>query len=145
MAEKIRLEVVTPTGAAISEKVDIVTAPGVNGEFSVFSNHAPLLSKTKIGLLTYKQGNVTEVFMVSSGICEISNNKVTFLLESAIRGLDIDVDRALQAKERAEKRLAAAHGKKVRLPHQKETISLVRAEAALHRSLARLKASQLVK
>jgi len=147
MAEKIRLEVVTPTGPAISQEVDIVTAPGVYGEFAVLANHAPFLSKTKIGLLSYKQGNVTEVFMVSSGFCEVSNNKIIFLLESAVRGRDIDVDRALQAKERAEKRLAATHRKDetVSLAHKEETVSLVRAEAALQRSLARLRASQSTK
>lgn len=138
MADRIQLEVVTPTGPVVSQEVDIVTAPGVDGEFGVLANHAPFLSTIKIGSLTYKQGNTTEVLMVSGGFCEVSNNKITFLVESAERGRDIDVDRALRAKERAEKRLAAAQRKE-------ETISHTRAEAALQRSLARLKASQITK
>jgi F-type H+-transporting ATPase subunit epsilon len=138
MADRIQLEVVTPTGPVVSQEVDIVTAPGVDGEFGVLANHAPFLSTIKIGTLTYKQGNNTEVFMVSGGFCEVSNNKVTFLVESAERGKDIDVNRALRAKERAEKRLAAAQRKQ-------ETVSQTRAEAALQRSLARLKVSQSTK
>lgn len=138
MADRIQLEVVTPTGPVVSQEVDIVTAPGVDGEFGVLANHAPFLSTIKIGSLTFKQGNTTEVFMVSGGFCEVSNNKITFLVEAAERGRDIDVDRALRAKERAEKRLAAAQRKE-------ENISQVRAEAALQRSLARLKASQTAK
>jgi F-type H+-transporting ATPase subunit epsilon len=138
MADRIQLEVVTPTGPVVSQEVDIVTAPGVDGEFGVLANHAPFLSTIKIGSLTYKQGNATEVFMVSGGFCEVSNNKVTFLVEAAERGRDIDVTRALSAKERAEKRLAAALRKE-------ETVSQTRAEAALQRALARLKASQMGK
>jgi len=138
MADRIQLEVVTPTGPVVSQEVDIVTAPGVDGEFGVLANHAPFLSTIKIGALTYKQGNTTEVLMVSGGFCEVSNNKITFLVESAERGREIDVDRALRAKERAEKRLAQAQRKE-------ETISQTRAEAALQRSLARIKVSQLGK
>ena len=138
MADRIKLEVVTPTGPVISQEVDIVTAPGSDGEFGVLANHAPFLSTIKIGLLTYKQGNTVEVYMVSGGFCEVSNNKITFLVEAAERGRDIDVDRALRAKERAEKRLASAQ-------RQEETISHARANAALQRSLARLKASQSTK
>jgi F-type H+-transporting ATPase subunit epsilon len=135
MAEKIKLEVVTPKGAVVSEDVDIVTAPGFGGEFGVLANHAPFLSTIKIGTLSYKQGTTTEDLMVSGGFCEVSNNKITFLVESAERGHEIDVERALLAKERAEKRLAQA-------TQQKETIDRARAEAALQRAMARLKLGQ---
>jgi F-type H+-transporting ATPase subunit epsilon len=55
MAEKIKLEVVTPKGAIISSDVDIVTAPGYAGEFGVLANHAPFLSTLKVGTLSYKK------------------------------------------------------------------------------------------
>ena len=135
MAEKINLEVVTPKGAIVSEQVDIVTAPGFAGEFGVLANHAPFLSTIKIGTLRYKKDGSEEELMVSGGFCEVSNNKITFLLESAERGHEIDVDRALQAKERAEKRLLQAR-------EQQEKIDRARAEAAMQRALARLKIAQ---
>jgi F-type H+-transporting ATPase subunit epsilon len=135
MAETIHLEVVTPKGAAVSEDVDIVSAPGYGGDFGVLANHAPFLSTIKIGELVYKQGNTSSHLMVSGGFCEVSNNKITFLVESAEAGHDIDVDRALKAKERAEKRLAEAKT-------QKEKINITRAEAALHRAIARLKVAE---
>jgi F-type H+-transporting ATPase subunit epsilon len=135
MAEKINLEVVTPKGAIVSEEVDIVTAPGFAGEFGVLANHAPFLSTIKIGTLRYKQGGNENELMVSGGFCEVSNNKITFLVESAERGHEIDVDRALQAKERAEKRLLQAI-------EQQEKFDRTRAEAALQRALARLKLAQ---
>ena len=134
MAALIQLEIVTPKGAVLSEQVEMVTAPGYAGVFGVLANHAPLLSTIKVGNLVYKKDGRDDIVMVSGGFCEVSNNKVTFLVESAERGSDIDVDRALRAKERAEKRLAEAVA-------QKEKIDRVRAEAALQRALARLKAA----
>ena len=127
MAEKIKLEVVTPKGAVISEDVDIVTAPGFAGEFGVLANHAPFLSTIKIGTLRYKKDNSEEELMISGGFCEVSGNKITFLVETA--------DRALRAKERAEKRLLQAK-------EQQEKIDRTRAEAAMQRALARLKIAE---
>jgi len=133
---QIQLEVVTPSGAVVSEEVDIVTAPGVGGEFGVLANHAPFLSTIKTGTLSYKKDRVSKFLMVTGGFTEVSNNKVTFLVESAEFGNDIDVDRAMRAKERAEKRLTQAQ-------QATEKINRVRAEAALQRSIARIRVAEL--
>lgn len=130
MAQQINLEVVTPTGAVVSEDVDIVNAPGMGGDFGVLANHAPFLSTIKIGALTYENGKDRKALMVSGGFCEVSNNKITFLVESAEAKEDIDVDRAMKAKERAEKRLKA---------QADHNFNAARAEAALARAIARLK------
>ncbi|MDR3631191.1 MAG: F0F1 ATP synthase subunit epsilon [Desulfocapsaceae bacterium] len=136
MAQQIRLEVVTPNGAAVSEDVDIVNAPGYGGDFGVLANHAPFLSTIKIGILSYERGQKRENLMISGGFCEVSNNTITFLVESAEFGKQIDVSRAMKAKERAEKRLAEA-------AQHSESINRTRAEAALQRALARLKAANV--
>jgi len=135
---QIHLEVVTPTGPVISDEVDIVTAPGVGGEFGVLANHAPFLSTIKTGTLSFKKDKQTKYLMVSGGFSEVSNNRITFLVESAEYGHDIDVDRAMRAKERAEKRLAQAQS-------QSEKINRARAEAALQRAMARLRTAELAK
>ena len=70
--------------------------------------------------------------MISGGFCEVSSNKASFLVESAERGSEIDVERAMKAKERAE-RLIAGEGKKM------DNFNEARAELALQRSLIRLK------
>ena len=135
MAEKITLEVVTPKGTIVSDDVDIVSAPGFAGEFGVLANHAPFLSTIKVGTLRYKKDGSEVELMISGGFCEVSNNKITFLVESAEHGHEIDVDRALRAKERAEKRLLQAREKQ-------EKFDRTRAEAALQRAMARLKIAQ---
>ena len=135
MAQQIRLEVVTPDGARVNEDVDIVNAPGFGGDFGVLANHAPFLSTIKIGALTYENGKERKSLMVSGGFCEVSNNKITFLVESAEYGVDIDVERAMRAKERAEKRLVQA-------TQQAEDFNKNRAELALQRSIMRLKVAK---
>lgn len=135
---QIHLEVVTPTGPVISDDVDIVTAPGVGGEFGVLANHAPFLSTIKTGTLSFKKDKSTKYLMVSGGFSEVSNNKITFLVESAEYGHEIDVDRALRAQERAEKRIAQGQS-------QSEKINRTRAEAALQRAIARIRTAELAK
>ncbi len=132
----IHLEVVTPTGPVVSDDVDIVTAPGVDGEFGILASHAPFLSTTRTGTLSYSKDKSKKYLMVSGGFSEVSNNKVTFLVESAEFGQDIDVSRAMSARERAEKRIAQAQS-------QSEQLNRVRAEAALQRAIARIRTAEL--
>jgi F-type H+-transporting ATPase subunit epsilon len=129
MAEKLFLEVVTPQKAVVSEEVEIVVAPGSEGEFGALKGHTTFLTSLKIGTLRYKDANGKERFLfVNGGFAEVLPDKVTILAESAERRRDIDVERAKKAKERAEQRLAA----------KAADTDLVRAEAALRRALHRL-------
>jgi F-type H+-transporting ATPase subunit epsilon len=135
MAQQIHLEVVTPAGQLVSEDVDIVTAPGASGEFGVLAHHANYLTTIKTGVLSYKKDRQVRYMMVSKGFAEVSDNTITFLVESAEYGYDINVERAMDAKERAARRLLQeqAHG---------EELDRIRAEAALHRAVARLAAAE---
>ena len=78
----------------------------------------------------YKAGGKTEYLAVSGGFAEVTGEKVTIVAESAEMGREIDVERAKRAQERAEKRLAAA---------KTADIDWTRAEAAMRRSLVRMK------
>ncbi len=129
MAENIFLEVVTPSKAVVSEEAQIVVAPGTEGEFGVLKGHTTFLTSLKIGTLRFKDGSGKEQFLfINGGFAEALPNKVTVLAESAERREDIDVDRARQAQQRAEKRLA----------DKSADVDLVRAEAALRRAIHRL-------
>jgi len=135
---QIHLEVVTPSGPVVSEDVDIVTAPGTSGEFGVLANHAPFLTTIKTGVLHYKKDKELKYLMVSGGFVEVSDNRVTFLVEIAEYGQEIDVPRALRAKERAEKRLAQTQA-------HDEKVSRIRAESSLQRASARISAAERCK
>ena len=130
MAEKLFLEVVTPQKAIVSEEVEIVVAPGSEGEFGALKGHTTFLTSLKIGTLRYKDANGKERYLfINGGFAEVLPDKVTILAESAERRQDIDVERATRAKERAEKRLAA----------KSADTDLVRAEVSLKRAVHRLK------
>ena len=128
---RILLEIITPERVVVSEEVDIVTAPGVEGEFGVLAHHAPMVAAIKIGPLRYRLGDSEEWIAVSGGFCEVSQNKITFLVEAAERAYEIDVERALRAKERAEKRIQEYQAKIAEIDY-------ARAKAALQRALTRL-------
>ncbi len=130
MAEKLFLEVVTPQKSVVSEEVEIVVAPGSEGEFGALKGHTTFLTSLKLGTLRYKGADGKERYVfINGGFAEVLPNKVTILAESAERRKDIDVERAMKAKERAEKRLAS----------KSPETDLIRAEAALRRALHRLK------
>lgn len=130
MAETLTIEVVTPEKAVVSEEAQSVVAPGSMGEFGVLADHTPFLTSLKEGLLRYvdSSGQQKSVF-VNGGFAEALPGKVTVLAESAELKEDIDVRRAEEAKDRAEKRLDVSSGEKV---------DTARAKAALARAIHRI-------
>lgn len=81
MAEKIELEIVTPAGRALTESVDEVTVPSVQGEFGVLPGHLPLVASIRPGLVTYKQGSELKKVAVGAGFAEAGQNKLLILSE----------------------------------------------------------------
>jgi F-type H+-transporting ATPase subunit epsilon len=132
MAGNIRLEVVTPEKAVVSEDAQIVMAPGSLGEFGVLIGHTPFLTTLKTGALKYTDAAGKERFVfVSGGFVEALPDRVTVLAESAERRRDIDAARAKSSLERAQKRLDV-HAPGV-------DIDFTRAKAALERALHRIR------
>ncbi len=129
MAKELFLEVVTPQSAIVSEEAQIVVAPGSEGEFGALKGHTTFLTSLKVGTLRYKDANGKERFLfINGGFAEVLPDKVTILAESAERRQNIDVERAENAKSRAEKRLA----------EKAADTDLARAEVALQRAVHRL-------
>lgn len=126
MESKIRLEVVTPYGPVVSEEVDEITATGTEGEFGVLAGHANFVTTLQIGMLQTKKGSVTEYYFVNTGYAEVTADKVIILADSAEKAENIDVQRAMEAKKRAEERL------------KQENIDFARATAALQRATTRI-------
>ena len=129
MADRLTLELATPSRLLVSEQVDEVVAPGSEGYFGVLPGHAPFLATLGIGELTYRIGRAERHVAISRGFCEVRNDKVIVLADSAELPEDIDRDRAQRARERAEQRLTG---------RTQEEIDYTRAAAALARALTRL-------
>jgi F-type H+-transporting ATPase subunit epsilon len=129
MADRLRLELATPTRLVVSEQADEVVVPGVDGYFGVLPGHAPLLALVGAGEVMYRTGRAERYLAVTGGFAEVGPDRVTILAETAERPDEIDPARARAARQRAEGRLAARGGEEVDYP---------RALAALARAQARL-------
>ncbi len=129
MAEKLRLELVTPYRKVLSEEVDEITATGSLGEFGVLPGHAPFLTSLKIGEFAYKKSGAVSHLAVNWGYFEVENDTVTVLVETAERSDEIDLERAKAALGRAEEAL------KKLSPEDKDYRVM---EAALERALIRM-------
>ena len=135
MAKNIRLEVVTPDMAVVSDDSQMVVAPGTYGEFGVLPGHTSFLTTLKTGMLRYKDASGSErLVFVNNGFTEVLPHKVTVLAESAERRRDIDVERAKAAVKRAEERLREAS--------RREDIDFRRAQAALQRAVTRIRIAE---
>ena len=129
MADRLRLEVATPTRLVVSGEADEVVVPGVEGSFGVLPGHAPLLSLVGTGEVMYRTGREEHYLAVSGGFAEVGPEHVTVLAESAERPEEIDVNRARAARDRADQRLRVQTG---------EEIDVTRALGALSRAQGRL-------
>ena len=110
MAERIKLEVITPERRVLSEDVDAVQVPGANGELGILPGHTPLISQITSGVLSYTQGGATERIHVAGGFVEVSDARVTVLADTAERPAEIDQARARAARERYERTLSSFSG-----------------------------------
>ena len=132
MPENILLEVVTPENSIVNEEAQIVMAPGVLGEFGVLIGHTPFMTALKLGTIKYTDMNGDErCVFISGGFAEALPDKLTVLAESAERRCDIDLDRAKEAIDRAQKRLSDEQ--------QKDELDFTRAKASLERAMERMK------
>ena len=126
---KVLFELATPNRLLVSEEVEEVVAPGVEGYFGVLPGHAPFLTSLKSGEVAYRVGGAEHYLAVSGGFAEVRGERVILLADNAERPEEIDRERAERARQRAERRL---QGKT-----QEET-DYQRALAALSRALTRL-------
>jgi F-type H+-transporting ATPase subunit epsilon len=129
---KLRFEIVTAEQVVYSNEVDVVIAPGIEGELAILPHHAPLMTMLQTGeLRVRKEGEEASMF-VSGGFLEVRRDKVIVLADVAERAEEIDIALAEEAKRRAEESIKLRPAE----------VDRARAEAALRRSLVRLKVAE---
>lgn len=128
MAE-LNLEIVTPSKSAFSGEIKSITVPGSKGRFQVLKNHAPIISTFDVGMIKVElPDGKPNHYSTAGGTIEVLDNKVLVLADSIELVSEIDEERALKAKQRAEERLVA----------KTSDINIARAEAALARAINRI-------
>jgi F-type H+-transporting ATPase subunit epsilon len=131
---RIRCEIVTAERVVFDGEVDMVVAPGIEGQLGILPHHAPLMTALTYGELTLqREGEQDEFIAIGGGFMEVGPDHVTILADSAERAEEIDEERAESARARAEETMAQK---------KREDVDLARAEASLRRSLVRLKVAR---
>ncbi|MEM7029805.1 MAG: F0F1 ATP synthase subunit epsilon [Chloroflexota bacterium] len=129
-----RLEIVTVERLLYEDDVDMVVAPGSEGVLGILPNHAPLLTSLTHGeLIVRKTGEPEHLFAIGGGYMDVQPHKVTVLADVAERADEINVDRAMEARDRAQREIEEG---------SLSADDLLRAEASLRRALLRLKIAE---
>ncbi|MGD1991853.1 MAG: F0F1 ATP synthase subunit epsilon [Anaerolineae bacterium] len=128
----LQLHIVTPEGELFSGDVDIVLAPSVDGQVGILPNHVPLIALLSDGVLVTRQGEDELAFAIHGGYMQVLPDQVIVLADVGERAAEIDIERAEEARRRAEELL-----EKEPPPEQERA-----AQLALQRSLTRLKVAR---
>ncbi len=127
-----QLDIVSAERHVSSDQVDLLVAPGVEGEVAILPSHAPLLTVLKPGEIRVVKDGENNFIAVSGGFMEVMPEKVTILADTAERLDEIDIERAEAALQAAQERIASAP----------VDMDLHRALASLRRSQARIKVAR---
>jgi F-type H+-transporting ATPase subunit epsilon len=126
---KLEVEIVTGESVILTETdVDMVVAPGGDGALGILPGHAPLISTLAAGELRVKKGNREDSIVVFGGFIEVTPEKVIVLADTAEHSSELDVERADEARRRAEETLR----------NRGDTVEMEQALAALRRANLRL-------
>jgi F-type H+-transporting ATPase subunit epsilon len=130
----LRLNIITSEHRLYCEDVDMVIAPGVEGQLGILPHHAPLIAALSRGVVRVKCGANEESFAISGGFLEVQPTHVTVLASTVERAKGIDLEPTGAARRRAEGRAGN---------HTQADVNFARAEAALCREIPRIKVTKL--
>lgn len=128
MAE-LRVQIVAPSGIVYDHRASMLSARSVDGDISIMANHTPIMIPLAIHAVRIERISIdTEDWIaVNGGVLEVRNNICTIVADSAERARDIDVERALAEKHRAEEQMQRLAGIKANKEYKRASISLNKA------------------
>ena len=124
----IQLQIITAEREVFSGQVDALNAPGVEGQLGILPDHAPLMTVLQPGELAVRTGGEESYLALSGGYLEVLGNQVIILADAAEDVDEIDEQRAQQAVEQAQQRIAS----------RESDVELEQAVASLRRAQARV-------
>ena len=136
----IKLEIVSPDKVVYTADISMLIVRSTGGELGILPNHAPLVTGLVPHAMRVRLGadRDEQLIAVAGGFMEVTPQKITVLATAAELPIDIDINRAQQAMERAKKRIAEFHNGSAATT---EDMQVKRAEFALQRAVARLRAA----
>jgi len=128
----LKVRIITPDGLYLDTEAVQINACSLEGEFGLLSNHMPMVAMLEICKLDIIKTDSTKEYALSGGMLQFKDNLVTILSDSVEGEDEIDVERAMAAKARAEKRLQA---------HESD-MNMRRAEIALRKAINRIRVKE---
>ena len=128
----LHLEIVTAERLVLSDDVDQVNAPTKDGRVGILPRHMPLITVLTEGELSIIKNGVRTEFAVFGGFMIVLPDRVTILADSCDRSDEIDLDRAEEARQRAEERIS----------QRKSDQDMIQAEAELRRAMMQIRIAQ---
>ena len=134
----MKFKIVTPEKTIYENEILQVSIPTVCGEITVMQNHIPLVSVMQAGELRIKDNDGEHIIAVSGGYIEVkANNELIILADNAERADDIDLERAEQARKRAEEQMT-----KIK---DQDDVDFARIQAIIERETNRLRVGKKYK
>lgn len=129
--KRLHLKITTHEKVVFDQDVDEIYSKGVQGEFGILPGHLPFMTALDIGVTKVIVDGKPELFSTMGGIFQLSGNRALILTQAAEKSEEIDIERAEEAKKRAIEKLE----------NEPDNWDVPRAEIALARAIARIKAS----
>ena len=130
----IHVDVVSAEESIFSGEARFVALPGETGELGIYPRHTPLITRIKAGSVRIEKADGSEEFIfVAGGLLEVQPNCVTVLSDTAIRGKDLDDEKANAARALAEEALKNAKGELDIARAQSELLVMAAQIAALRK------------
>ena len=129
MSQNLKLQLVTPDRSIFDGEVEQFTAPGAIGPFTVLKNHAPIVSALVPGVFSFTEQGREGRYFISGGFIEFHENQATVLASASEPVEQIDRARAERAKARAEQRLQRSSD--ATIDHERARQALERAQGRL--------------
>ena len=135
MTNTIRVEVVSAEESIFSGEARFVALPGEAGELGIYPRHTPLITRIRPGSVRIEAADGSEEFVfVAGGVLEVQPNVVTVLSDTAIRGKDLDEEKANEARRAAEEAVKNAKSEIDMAKAQSELAVMAAQRAALRKS-----------
>jgi F-type H+-transporting ATPase subunit epsilon len=135
----LHVDVVSAEERIYSGEAKFVALPGEAGELGIYPQHTPLISRIRPGSVRIQpaDGSDEQHIFVAGGFLEVQPSRVTVLSDTAIRAADLDEEKALEAKQRAEEALKSAQDKQQVATAEAELAALAAQLAAIRRMRGR--------
>lgn len=128
----MQFKIATPESVVYEDEINQISIPTTTGEITVLPGHIPLVSILQAGELKINDKEGDHTFAVAGGFVEVRGPKEVIILANNVeRAEEIDIERAQEARKRAEKEIEEAKNR--------QDVDFARLQAVIDREMNRIR------